>query len=109
VTKLYEKFTHGDRRTVVKKYKAGTAISSGTTALVLKKHCAVKITQECMVSTGLVKWVDVEWDLDNAVELSEDPSLPEPTSIPKMPVAGPGRPYGDTRSLFERIFGKGTR
>lgn len=87
---LYEKLSHGNRQTIVRKYKAGTELSTTPTpgsppqTIVLKADVAMKVTQE--YNSYARKWHDVAIHLNDMVEtLTEQLPRPEPTSMP-----GPG-------------------
>jgi hypothetical protein len=81
---LYEKISHGDRKTIVRKYESGTVLSTTTTppqTIVLKANVALKVTQE--YNAYMRTWHDITIHLDNMVEtLTERLPPPEPTSIP---------------------------
>lgn len=81
---LYEKIHHGDRKTIVRKYEAGTELSTQTTppqTIVLKADVALKVTQEYNAYSRT--WHDVKIYLDDMVEtVTKHLPRPEPTSMP---------------------------
>jgi hypothetical protein len=89
VSNLYEKISHGDRQTIVRKYKAGTELSTMAQppqTIILKADVALKVTQE--YNSYSRTWRDVKVYLDDMVEtsvVSESMPRPEPTAMP-----GPG-------------------
>lgn len=98
--KLYEKVMHGDRRTVVKKYRKGEVLQGpgqpGSSAYVVKADIAMKVTEEFNAHFG--KWYDKIYHLDEAVETD---LRPEPTTMP-----GPLEPVEvPKKTWFDYLFG----
>lgn len=78
---LYERITHGDRRTIVRKYKKGDEIKLEQSTVVIKADAAAKVTQQ--YSATLRTWQDVHVYLNDMVETS--PPLSRPPSAPFRP------------------------
>lgn len=86
MSSLYEKFNHGDQRTIVQKFQAGKELYFEGATIVLKTHVALKVTQEYDAKFRV--WKDLKYDLPSMVEITRDDYIdahykrPEPTSIP---------------------------
>lgn len=82
---LYKKISHSDRQTIVRKYEAGTTLSTGTSppqTIVLTVDVAAKVTQE--YDAYKLQWNDVSIHLDGMVETLPQQAYrrPPPTSMP---------------------------
>lgn len=82
MSQLYEKISHGDRQTIVKKFPKGKELYFDGSTIVLKTNAALKVTQEYDASARL--WKDVKYDLASMVEIPEGElyNRPPPTSMP---------------------------
>ncbi len=79
---IYEHNTEGDRQTIVRTMNRGDTLdfvsSSGASpsTVVFKRRAKVKVTQQW--DTTLRRWVDISYDLENAVDAELAPEPPEP-------------------------------
>lgn len=84
---LFEKHTHGDLRTVAKKYPKGKELRFDGSTVVLKTNVAMKVTEQYNATTRL--WQEFKYDLTTAVEITDEEmwasTRPPPTSIPGPP------------------------
>ena len=101
MTQLYDKITHGDRKTIVRKYKKGTKLTvPGPDTIILKANVALKVTQEYDANHQM--WIDVIIHTQGMVETNGASPAPvedeKQAPLPKAEALAPP-------SLFERIFG----
>lgn len=81
--KLYDRFTHGDKKTIVREYKKGQRIYfADKSTLIFKSRVKVKVTQSW--NNDKEKWEDSSHDLDSLVELD---SVDDDVKKVDLPVA----------------------
>ena len=100
MTQLYDKITHGDRRTIVRKYKKGTKLTvPGPATIILKANVALKVTQE--YDANHLMWMDVIIHVQGMVETNAPPRPVEDEKQAPLPKAETLM----SPSWFERFFG----
>jgi len=104
MSQLYTRISHGDRQTIVRKYKAGTMLtvqSDPPQTILLKVDCAAKVTQE--YDAYKLAWNDIKIYLDDMVETVTDRMpKPEPTRMPIPDAYQPPPPTDMPGSLEDR-------
>lgn len=99
MSQLYEKITHGDRRTIARKYKRGTQLTvPGPATITLKANVVLKVTQEYDVNHRM--WLDVIIHTQSMVETSAPPVVEDEKQAP-LPKAEAVSPV----SFFDKLFG----
>lgn len=84
---LYDKFTDGDRRTVVRKVKKGTELHvPGPATIVIKADVVLKVTQQYFASSRM--WIDIIFHTKDMVEtvvefVKDEEQAPAPKPDPE--------------------------
>lgn len=104
MSQLYEKITHGDRRTIVRRYKRGTRLMApGPATLVLKANVALKVTQE--YDANHLAWLDVIVHTESMVETGVVASAEDEKQAPLPKAEAPAQRFGRGPSIFTKLFG----